>query len=70
MSHITPYIICCVTAFARRYQLTTAQAYAYLRRHSGIEFLISCYAAEHTLSIEDAVDDLTAICKQKGGRIS
>ena len=70
MSSYIPYIICCVSAFARRYRLSTAQSYAYLRRYSGIEFLIECYAAEHTLSIEDAVDDLTAICQQKGGRIA
>jgi len=50
--------------------LSNAQAYAYLRRFTGIDFLLDCYAAEHTLSIEDAVDDLTHICLQKGGRIS
>ncbi|MBQ2951857.1 MAG: DUF3791 domain-containing protein [Prevotella sp.] len=29
-----------------------------------------CYAAEHTLSIDDAVEDLTQICLQKGGQIA
>lgn len=49
---------------------TNAQAYAYLRRFSGIDFLLDCYAAEHTLSIDDAVEDLTQICLQKGGQIA
>lgn len=64
------YVICCVVAFASRFNLSNAQAYAYLRRFTGIDFLLDCYAAEHTLSIEDAVEDLTNICLQKGGRIS
>jgi hypothetical protein len=64
------YVICCVGAFAARFNLSNAQAYAYLRRFTGIDFLLDCYAAEHTLSIEDAVDDLIHICLQKGGRLS
>ncbi len=29
------------------------KAYTYLRRFNAIDFLIDCYAAEHTLSIEN-----------------
>ena len=64
------YVICCVGAFASRFNLSNAQAYAYLRRFTGIDFLLDCYEAEHTLSIDDAVEDLTHICLQKGGRIA
>lgn len=64
------YVVCCVGAFAAHFNLTNAQAYAYLRRFSGIDFLLECYAAEHTLSIDDAVEDLTHICLQKGGQIA
>lgn len=63
------YVVCCVGAFAERFHLTNAQAYAYLRRFSGIDFLIDCYAAEHTLSIDDAVEDLTNICLKNGGKL-
>lgn len=63
------YVVACVGAFAQQFNLSNSQAYAYLRRFSGIDFLLDCYAAEHTLSIEDAVSDLQQICKQKGGRI-
>ena len=52
------------------FNLTNAQAYAYLRRFSGIDFLLDCYSAEHTLSIDDAVEDLTQSCLQKGGQIA
>ena len=64
------YVISCVGAFASKYSLSNSQAYAYLRRFSGIDFLIDCYSAEHTLSIDDAVEDIQAICFKKGGRIA
>jgi len=67
--NIIEYVVCCVGAFAKRFKLTNAQAYAYLRRFNGIDFLINCYAAEHTLSIEDAIEDLTTVCHKHGGRI-
>lgn len=63
------YVIACVGAFAQRFKLSNAQAYAYLRRYAGIDFLIDCYAAEHILSIDDAVSDLQIICQREGGKI-
>lgn len=63
------YIVACVGAFAQKYGLSNHQAYAYLRRFTGIDFLLDCYAAEHTLSIENAVSDLQLICHRNGGKI-
>ena len=40
------YIVACVGAFAQQYNLSNMQAYAYLRRFTGIDFLLDCYAAE------------------------
>lgn len=68
--NIIEYIVCCVGAFAKHFKLTNYQAYAYLNRFDGINFLIDCYSAEHTLSINDAIDDLTAICQKNGGHLS
>ena len=64
------YVVTCVGAFAQRFKISNRQAYAYLRRYTGIDFLLDCYGAEHTLSIDDAVSDLHVICKRNGGRIS
>ncbi len=64
------YVVTCVGAFAQRFNISNRQAYAYLRRYTGIDFLLDCYGAEHTLSIDDAVADLQVICKRNGGRIS
>lgn len=63
------YFIYCINAFAERYHLTPKQAFAYLHRFKDMEFLDECYEAEHQLSINDAVDDLTIICKRNGGGI-
>lgn len=61
------YMIYCINAFAERYHLNSKQAFAYLNRFKGIAFLDECYEAEHQLSLNDAVNDLTLICKRNGG---
>lgn len=43
------YIVMCVSEFANRFKLTNQQAYAYLRRFSGIE-LITQYENSHAAS--------------------
>lgn len=64
------YIIACVSEFADRFKLTNRQAYSYLRNFSGIELLIKHYDTMHTLSIDNAVDDLQIACYNRGGKIS
>lgn len=61
------YIIYCIDAFGEHFDLKPKQAFAYLRRHGGIAFIDECYAAEHTLSLEDAVEDMAVVCKRNGG---
>ena len=67
--NIIEYINCCIGAFANRFKLPMVQAYNYLSRFNGIDFLINCYSAEHTLSIDDAVDDIAQICQKNGGKL-
>lgn len=64
------YIVVCVSEFAKRFNLTNQQAYSYLRRFTGIEFLVKHYGVMHTQSFESAVDDLQLYCYNRGGRIS
>lgn len=63
------YFVVCIRDFGVSHQLTPKEAYSYLDRHKGLQFLIECYEAEHTLSIEDAIADMTAVCKRNGGRL-
>lgn len=60
-------MVYCINAFAERYRLTAKQAFAYLNRFKGMDFLDECYEAEHLLSLEDAVNDLSIICKRNRG---
>lgn len=63
------YTVYCINAFAERYRLTAKQAFAYLDRFGGMAFLEDCYEAEHQLSIIDAVNDLTQVCRNQGGKL-
>ena len=61
------YIITCIAVFGERFSLSSKQAYSYLKRYGGLAFLDECYAAEHTLSLSDAVNDMSVICQRNGG---
>lgn len=63
------YINYCISAFARQYGMSLLESFNYIERYGGLAFLDECYAAEHLLSIEDAVNDLTVICRNNGGRL-
>lgn len=66
---VIEYIVTAINEFAKKHFLTIKEASNYLLRFKGIEFLEQCYPAEHTLSVKDWVDDITAICKRNGGAI-
>ena len=65
--NLLDYIVVCISEFANRYEMHMRDAYVYLNRYKGIEFLKEFYDVEHTLSFEDALDDLVAICRKNGG---
>lgn len=69
-SDIIHYVIMGMGMFARQHKLTRKEACNYLVRYKGLEFTINNYEAEHQLSLQDCVDDMTAICQQNGGGIS
>ncbi len=47
------YIIAVISEFAAAHSLNTSQAYRYLERFKGIDFVNRFYNVEHTLSFED-----------------
>lgn len=61
------YMVVCVNEFADRYRMTPKEAFNYLHAHDGISFIKENYDIEHTLSIEDAIDDLAVVCRNNGG---
>ena len=66
---IINYIVLCINEFAASKNLTEQQAYRYLYANKGIEFLAENYDIEHTLSLQDAVNDLSIVCSNNGGMI-
>lgn len=64
------YIIAVINEFAQAHTLNSQQAYRYLRRYKGLEFVDRFYDIEHTLSFEDVVEDLTEYCKRNGGALA
>ena len=70
LSNRIEYFVGCIGALAEKYSLSNSQAYKYLKRFSGLDFLEEFYDIEHTFSIEEAVDDLTKICQRNGGALA
>ncbi len=67
--NIINYIVICINEFAKQNKITSKEAYLYLRDFKGLEFLKENYEAEHTVSLDDAVDDLKQICIKNGGNM-
>lgn len=63
------YFVACVTEFAKAFDLETHQSFDYLDRYKGMDFLMKCYEAEHTVSFADAVSDLQKVCRRNGGSL-
>lgn len=63
------YIIALIAEFAQAHNLSTQQAYLYLKKYKGIDFIDQFYDVEHTFSFENSVDDLTAYCHRMGGEL-
>ena len=64
------YTIACVSEFARYYHITEKVSFEFLEKYGAIAFLKDCYDAEHVLSFEDAIEDMTRICTNNGGDIN
>lgn len=63
------YTVFCVNEFANRHNLKIKEAFQFLFQYKAIEFLKENYEIEHTLSLDDALDDMLMICKKNGGML-
>lgn len=63
------YMIICINEFALHNRLTKKEAYYYLKNNKALDFLKENYEAEHMLSVQDAVDDMSIICQRNGGHL-
>ena len=70
MDRQVSYIVAVISDFAERFGLSNPQAYRYLARYKGIDFLQEFYDVEHTLSFEDVVADVAHYCRNNGGALA
>ena len=63
------YINMCIVEFGKKFGMPASISYNYLKEHKALNFLDECYAAEHTLSLDDALDDIQTISRRHGGTI-
>ncbi len=61
------YTVVCVNEFANKHKIAEKEAFIYLYDYKGIDFIKENYDVEHTLSLDDAVEDLTIVCRNNGG---
>lgn len=58
-----------VSEFARKFGLTAKQAFNYLSRYKGIEFIDQHYEYVHTQSFASMIADICDYCHRKGGEL-
>ena len=63
------YIVICINEFAKQCKISSKEAYIYLKNFKGLEFLKENYEAEHTVGLDDAIEDLKQVCTNNGGNI-
>lgn len=66
---ILEYAIALTNEFAKAHDLTDIQAFRYLDRFKGIDFIVDHYDIAHTQSFYDMVEGLGDVCKRNGGMI-
>ncbi len=67
--NVIVYIVAVINEFAKTYHISVREANNYLIRFNGIDFLMEHYEAEHLLSLDDTIQDLTQVCLNNGGGI-
>lgn len=63
------YFIALIAEFARRYGIGEKQAFNYIRRFKGMDYLNDFYDVLHTQSFEDAIESTSIICQRHGGML-
>lgn len=63
------YIVVCVNEFADKLGIDYKQSFNYLNKYKAIKFIKENYEVEHTLSIEDAIEDMAIVARNNGGNL-
>jgi hypothetical protein len=56
-----------IQKFARAYKMSGPDAYSYMKKYGGMDFLNDCWWALHTDNPYWAVKDIYKVCRNNGG---
>jgi len=62
------FIAFIIPAFAEAYKMNIQDAYRYLKKFGGLDYLFKCWWALHTDNPFWAVRDMFEVCKNNGGK--
>lgn len=63
------FTIALVAEFAKKFGIAQKQAYNYMQRFKGMEYLSQFYDVLHTQSFEDGIEAISIICNRNGGQL-
>ncbi len=63
------YVVALISEFAAKYGILPRQAYAYLKRFKGLDYLYKHYNVLHTFSLEDTVQSVSDVCRHNGEKL-
>ena len=63
----TEYVVYCVNEFARNYKLPYVQAFNYLDKYEGIDFLTDFYVENSQMPMNLVLEDVAECCRSRGG---
>ncbi len=64
------FIVALIAEFSQAYHIKQKQAFNYLRRFQGLDFLQKHYDIMHTQSFEDVIEALITVCHRNGGKLA
>jgi hypothetical protein len=67
MQHKILFMAFIITKFSRAYKMSKPNAYLYLKKYGGLDFLNECWWALHIDNPYWAVRDMYKICRNNGG---
>lgn len=62
-------MVALIAEFAKKYQLTDAQAAQYMSRWGAIELCEKHYDIMHTLTWDDNIESIAIYCRRQGGNL-
>ncbi len=63
------YINMCIVEFGKRFGMSPALSFNYLKTYLGLAFLDKNYEIEHLLPLDDTINDLVTYCNRHGGTL-